>query len=147
MNLKFLAISDTHLGEDCSLLSFPHGRQHLWRALREAFSEDPTQPFVVDELVLVGDIVDSTLASISQIITHGNALVQTLGSVARINRAVYAIGNHDHHGVWSHYLAKRDGLDPDHPPIPDITGPEGEELVRYPPQDAGGLVRPQPQLA
>jgi len=54
MNLKFLAISDTHLGEDCSLLSFPHGRQHLWRELRRAFSEkgDLAQPFVVNEVVL-----------------------------------------------------------------------------------------------
>jgi len=38
MNLKFLAISDTHLGEDCSLFSFPHGRQHLWLELRRAFN-------------------------------------------------------------------------------------------------------------
>jgi len=37
MNIKFLAVSDTHLGEDCSLLSFPHGRQHLWRELQRAF--------------------------------------------------------------------------------------------------------------
>jgi len=143
MNLKFLAISDTHLGEDCSLLSFPHGRQHLWRELRRAFSEkgDLTQPFVVDELVLVGDIVERTLASTSQIITHGNAFVQTLGSAARIRRATYLIGNHERAGIWTEYLGRREGLKPGQLPIPDITGPEGELLVRYgrrcDPNDAG----------
>ena len=45
MKLKFLTISDTHLGEDCSLLAFPDGRWHLWRALRGAFSDQlPTSP-------------------------------------------------------------------------------------------------------
>jgi len=95
MNLKFLAISDTHLGEGCSLLSFPHGRQHLWRELRRAFSEDETLPFSVDEVVLVGDIVERTLASTSQIITHGNAFVRMLGSACRARRAVWIIGNHE----------------------------------------------------
>jgi hypothetical protein len=32
-DLKILAISDTHLGEDSSLLSYAHGRQHLWKVL------------------------------------------------------------------------------------------------------------------
>jgi len=45
MHLKFLAISDTHLGEDCSLLSFPHGRQLLCRELRRAFSDGLKQVF------------------------------------------------------------------------------------------------------
>ena len=80
MNLKFLAISDTHLGEGCSQLSFPHGRQHLWRELRRAFSEKEDEPFDIDEVVLVGDIVERTLASTSQIITHGSAFAQMLGT-------------------------------------------------------------------
>lgn len=33
--LKLLAVSDTHLGEETSLLSFPRGLQHLWTTLRE----------------------------------------------------------------------------------------------------------------
>jgi hypothetical protein len=31
--LKLLAISDTHLGEETSLLSFPRGLQQLWQTL------------------------------------------------------------------------------------------------------------------
>ena len=72
MNLKFLAISDTHLGEDCSLLSFRHGRQRLWRAVRGAFSEDSAQPFQVEEVILVGDIGERRPASTSHIITDLN---------------------------------------------------------------------------
>jgi metallophosphoesterase superfamily enzyme len=34
--LKLLAISDTHLGEETSLLSFPRGLQQLWRILSRA---------------------------------------------------------------------------------------------------------------
>ena len=41
MRLKILAISDTHLGEETSLLSFPHGRQYLWQTLREQFGAEP----------------------------------------------------------------------------------------------------------
>ena len=52
MRLKLLAISDTHLGEDTSLLSFPHGRQHAWKTLRKYFGKG--NRFEVEELILLG---------------------------------------------------------------------------------------------
>ena len=85
MRLKLLAISDTHLGEDTSLLSFPRGRQHLWETLRKCFGEgDKKKRFEVEEAILLGDITDRTLYSKSQIITHTNALIQMLGDAADI---------------------------------------------------------------
>jgi hypothetical protein len=73
--LKLLAISDTHLGEETSLLSFPRGLQQLWRTLAKdkvfwgpIFPDfDPDERVQVEDLVLLGDIPDRTLSSTSQI--------------------------------------------------------------------------------
>jgi len=102
MAWRLLAISDTHLGEENSLLSFPHGRQHLWRAIRTHLGSDGDRRLEVDEAILVGDIPDRTLSSTSQIITHTNAFIQTLGSSAKIKKGVYVPGNHDH-TLWTDY--------------------------------------------
>lgn len=127
MRLKLLAISDTHLGEGTSLLSFPHGRWHLWQSLRKQFGEGENKgKFSVEQMILLGDIPDRTLSSTSQIITHTNALVRTLGSVADIETGVYIPGNHDH-TLWTDYCKKRYGQGVYY----RITPPEGEYLVRY----------------
>jgi hypothetical protein len=99
-DLKILAISDTHLGEDSSLLSYPHGRQHLWKVLRDTLGEG--KRFSVEELVLLGDIPDRALASTSQIYTNTKDFVETMGSAARIKKGIYVIGNHDH-TIWTQY--------------------------------------------
>lgn len=102
MDLKYLVISDTHLGEDCSILSFPHGRHHLWKELRKAFGNANGDKFHVEKLILAGDIPDRTLSSTSQIITHTNDFSRTLGNVADIDNCIYIPGNHDH-TIWSEY--------------------------------------------
>jgi hypothetical protein len=103
---KLMAISDTHLGEDCSLLSFPQARWHLWKTLRQKLGRG--KKFSVDELVLVGDIPDRCLSSTSQIISHTNDFTEMLGDVATFRKAVYLIGNHDH-SIWTNYRARRFG--------------------------------------
>jgi len=123
MHLKILAISDTHLGEDTSLLSFPDGRRHLWRILREYLGNG--DKFEVDELILIGDIPDRALSSTSQIITNTNAFVKTMGSVADIKKSVFVIGNHDH-TLWTNYLIKREGKNKKY----GITGPEGTTFIK-----------------
>ena len=122
-NLKFLAISDTHLGEDTSLLTFPKGRQYLWKALQAQFGDEKT--FDVEEVLLLGDIPDRTLSSTSQIVTNTNAFIQTMGSAANIKKGVYMLGNHDH-TIWTKYLRLRYGADIES----GITGPEGDVLVK-----------------
>ena len=106
MKFKILAISDTHLGEETSLLSYPIGIQHLWRVLRQTFSNNPEKKFDVEEMILVGDIPDRALASTSQIITHTSALIRALGSAANIKKTVYVPGNHDH-TLWTNYIKSK----------------------------------------
>src|SRR5215210_6897450 len=115
--LRILAISDTHLGEETSLLSFPHGLQHLWETLQGFWGElfpgfdphkDPREQVEIDELVLVGDIPDRTLSSTSQIYNHCHAFSQMIGSAARIKKAIYMPGNHDH-TLWTEYVGRRSG--------------------------------------
>lgn len=103
MLLRFLALCDLHLGEDTSILSFPHGRQHLWTVLRSQFGSG--KEFEVEELLLLGDIPDRTLSSTSQMITHTNAFIQTLGSAANIKKGIYVPGNHDH-TLWRDYYKR-----------------------------------------
>ncbi len=109
MRLKLIAISDTHLGEDTSLLSFPRGRQHLWKILRTFFGEGQNKKrFDIEEAILLGDTTDRALSSTSQIITNTNAFVQMLGGVADIRRGVFVPGNHEH-TLWTNYHQRRDG--------------------------------------
>jgi hypothetical protein len=108
MKLKYLVISDTHVGEPNSLLSFPRGLQELWFALRTNFANEGDDPLVtpieVEDLILLGDIPDRTLSSTSQIQTQTGALVRTLLSAVKPKKLVYVMGNHDH-TLWTNYLA------------------------------------------
>jgi len=131
--LKVLAISDTHLGEETSLLSFPRGLQQLWAI----FHEDPNfwrpifpnfnpgEKVKVEEFILMGDIPDNTLSSTSQISACTHAFSMMLGSALEIKKGVYVPGNHDH-TLWSNYLklSKRQQASP-----PGITHPGGELIV------------------
>ena len=129
MKLKFLTISDTHLGEDSSLLSFPHGRQRVWEALRGAFGEGDENHkfgkegrFDVEEVILLGDIPDRCLSSTVQLIAHTTDFMKMLGSAANISKGIYIPGNHDH-TLWTDYILRRSNLQT------RVTGPEGELLV------------------
>ncbi|MHA2008473.1 MAG: metallophosphoesterase [Promethearchaeota archaeon] len=122
MHLKYLAISDTHLGEDTSFLSFPRGRQILREELCKAFGNGAQ--FQIDELILLGDIPDTSLSSISQVITQTNAFIQTIESAANISKVVYIPGNHDH-TLWTDYVKLRYGTDIEY----RVTDHEGELIV------------------
>jgi len=123
MDLKLLAISDTHLGEDTSFLSFPRGLQHLSEILLEKFGEG--QKFTIDELILIGDIPDTALSSTSQVITQTNAFIQALQSVANIKKTVYIPGNHDH-TLWTDYMRRKHN-DPNKKFY--LTPPKGELII------------------
>jgi hypothetical protein len=107
MKLKYLALSDTHLGEDTSLLGFPPGRRHLGAALRELFSAGQAR-VEVDELILLGDIPDRALSSTAQILTQTHAFMHALAEALRVRRIVYVPGNHDH-TLWTAYDRARAG--------------------------------------
>jgi len=99
---NILAISDTHLGEEASMLSHKAGRRRLFEALQMKLGGGENEKFEVEDLVLVGDIPDRTLSSTSEIMTHTYALMKTILSAAQINRIVYIPGNHDH-TMWTNY--------------------------------------------
>ncbi|MEW6736255.1 MAG: metallophosphoesterase [Acidobacteriota bacterium] len=101
---QILVFSDTHLGEETSLLAFPHGCQHLWKVLREKFGEKAS----IEEVVLVGDIPDRCLSSTSQIISNTNYFMNMLNSALKMKRVVYVPGNHDH-TIWTDYRRRRYG--------------------------------------
>jgi hypothetical protein len=105
---KLVSISDVHLGEDCSLLSFPHGRWHLWEVIRKKLGSLDDGRTEIEELIMVGDIPDRCLSSTAQIITACNAFSEMLGSAAKIRKSVYVIGNHDH-TLWTSYHEKSHG--------------------------------------
>lgn len=144
MRLKILAISDTHLGEETSLLSFPQGLQHVWRTLAQKIwadlfpeeyqppeeydpdpQKDPRKQVEIEELILLGDIADRTLSSTSQIYNHCHAFSQMIGSVARIKKGVYVPGNHDH-TMWTDYVKARSGGVDSH----GVTPPGGDPIVK-----------------
>src|ERR1039457_1477223 len=112
--LRLLAMSDTHLGEGDSLLSYPTARRALGKVLRGKFGRydrtnpNDTEPFEVDELILLGDIPDRTLSSTSLILSNVDEFTETLGSAAIIRKCVYLPGNHDH-TTWSEYWKRRHG--------------------------------------
>lgn len=85
MNLQFLAISDTHLGEDPSLLNYPEGRVRLVEALGELFGKGA----IVEEVGLMGDIPDRTLSSTQQMTSETRALVGALRSALNVKSFVY----------------------------------------------------------
>ncbi|MFW9882609.1 MAG: metallophosphoesterase, partial [Candidatus Thorarchaeota archaeon] len=124
MDLKLLAISDTHLGEDTSFLSFPLGLKHLCDMLLREFGNN-SEKFTIDELILLGDISDTALSSTSQFITQTNAFIQVLGNVANIKKTVYIPGNHDH-TLWTEYMRLKHG-DPDK--VFYVTHPKGELII------------------
>jgi len=119
MELRFLVISDMHLGENTSLLTFPQGRKHLKDILVAKFGNEK-----IDELILVGDAVDTSLASLSQVITHASIFIHTLRSSLDIDKVIYIPGNHDH-TLWTDYINKRYGENSDH----HLTHPVGELIV------------------
>jgi hypothetical protein len=109
------------LGEDCSLLYFPEGRQRLVDALQTQFGNGG--PIEVEELILVGDIPDSALASTSQVVDHTSDFINTLRSAIDIKKIVYVPGNHDH-TLWTEYRELRYGVDSNY-----ITPPGGDPLI------------------
>lgn len=121
MRIPLLALSDTHLGEDTSLLHFEAGRERLAEAITNVFGEGAT----LDELVLIGDIPDRTLSSTAQIQEDTRAFMCTLERALKLHKVVYVPGNHDH-SLWSAYVR---GACPDGLHESDITDADGVQFL------------------
>jgi hypothetical protein len=124
MRLKILAISDTHLGNSVSLLSSSRGSRHLRETLRRwLLPHDEAQ---IEELILVGDILERAWAPLPKVRTCARDFIETLRDVAAIEKVIYLMGDHDH-TLWTAYREKRLGGESD---TRGITGPRGDTLVK-----------------
>lgn len=122
MRLKILAISDTHLADSVSLLSSPRGRRHLGETLRRQFG--PEDELEVEELILVGDILERVYSPLSEVLNHTRDFIETLRGVSAIERIVYLVGDHDYL-LWTAYHKSLCGEDNPY----GITSPSGDLLL------------------
>ena len=90
--IKFLAISDTHLGEDASLLNHDLGLELFESNLKEIAGGRQ-----VENVLLLGDITDQVLASQD---TYSKSTKKFMGKVVsaldgKIDKVIFLFGNHD----------------------------------------------------
>lgn len=122
MRLKFLAISDTHLGEKTSLLSYPQGQRHVANTIREHLGGGGR--VAVDTLVLMGDIPERSHATPPVMLESTHGFMETLAGAVDFDKVVYTPGNHDH-VLWTGYCRGRCGGDASY----CITAPDGDAIV------------------
>ena len=125
MQLKMLGISDTHLGNSVSLLSSSRGRRHLRETLRAQLGFDGE--LEIEELILVGDILDRAWAPLPEVRACARDFIETLKDLAAIGKVVYLVGDHDHI-LWTAYRENEKRLHEERDPR-GITGPRGDTLV------------------
>lgn len=123
MRLKFLAISDAHLGESTSMLSYEQGRRHLADVIRGHLGEGGKVE--AERLILLGDIPERSHATPEEMISSTHGFMETMAETIEFEKAVYLPGNHDH-VLWTNYCKGLHGKDATH----CITGPQGDEVVR-----------------
>ncbi len=123
MRLKFLAISDTHLGEATSLLTYSQGREHLCGVIREHLGSGGRVE--AEQLVLMGDIPERSHATPETMLSSTHGFMECLDEAVGFRHAIYMPGNHDH-VLWTKYCERLHGAGTDQ----CITGPEGSGVVR-----------------
>ncbi|CAN5662073.1 hypothetical protein BH24ACT22_BH24ACT22_06590 [soil metagenome] len=137
MRLKYLAISDPHLGDSTSMLTYSEGRRHLCEVIRTHLGAG--EPVEAEQLILLGDIPERSHATPDEMISSTHGFMEAMGEAVSFEKAVYMPGNHDH-TLWTAYCEKRDGEEI----VGCITGPVGDpvvhEGVRKDPNDSAGEI-------
>ncbi len=123
MRLKFLAISDAHLGESTSMLSYEQGRRHLADVIRGHLGDGGKVE--AERLILLGDIPERSHATPEEMLSSTHGFMEAMAETIEFEKAVYLPGNHDH-VLWTSYCKGLHGKDATH----CITGPQGDEVVR-----------------
>lgn len=123
MRLKFLAISDAHLGEATSMLSYEQGCWHLANVIQEHLGEGGRVE--VERLILMGDIPERSHATPEEMLSSTHGFMEMINGTIDFEKAVYLPGNHDH-VLWTNYCKKLHGEDAAY----CITTPEGDSIVR-----------------
>ena len=112
--LKALALSDLHLGEPEGLL-FNSGDQYnliqiTVDKIKELSQGDASFENGIEQLILIGDIVDLSEAPDAEAYQNTKVFLSTLVDKIKIDKIVYIPGNHDHH-LWVQLLQAYCGKD------------------------------------
>ena len=112
--LKALALSDLHLGEPEGLL-FNSGDQYnliqiTVDKIQQLSQGDASFENGIEQLILIGDIVDLSEAPDEDAYQNTKVFLSTLIDKVSIDKVVYVPGNHDHH-LWVKLLQTHCGKD------------------------------------
>jgi len=99
---RIVVISDPHLGDSWSTL---HDRDVVKELIDEL-----NQGKRIDELILLGDILDLAFSTFQDVIHRAREFFNRISGLD-IGKIVYIPGNHDYH-IWLLHIEKRDIIEP-----------------------------------
>ena len=112
--LKILALSDLHLGEPESVLFNSGDCFNLIdvtiKKIIEISKGDKKYDSGIEQLILIGDIADLSVASDEEAYENVKVFLTSLLDKVNIDKIIYIPGNHDHH-LWVELLKKEYGKD------------------------------------
>jgi len=112
--LKLMALSDLHLGEHESVLFKSEDSFNLIdttiNKIIELSSGDKNFNNGIEQLILIGDIIELSEATDEEAYTNTKFFLTSLLNKVKIDKIVYIPGNHDHH-LWVELLTKERGKD------------------------------------
>ena len=110
---RIVVLSDIHLGDSRSTLQDRDVVKELIHELNQGRK--------IDELILLGDILDLAFSSFREVIDRAREFFDRISGL-NPRKIVYIPGNHDYH-IWLLHIEKRDVIDPileeDLPALPD----------------------------
>ncbi|CAN5583552.1 hypothetical protein BH24ACT21_BH24ACT21_08650 [soil metagenome] len=123
MRLKFLVISDAHLGEAPSMLTYQEGREHLRDVILDHLGDG--QKVETEQLILLGDIPERSHATPDEMLSSTHGFMESLAEAVNFEKVVYTPGNHDH-TLWTRYCERLYGEEI----VGCVTDPAGNPVVR-----------------
>lgn len=111
--IRALALSDLHLGEPETLLYNSEDDYNLIDTTIDKINElsegDGTFDRGIEELILIGDIVELSEADEEEAYSNAKAFLVPLVEKIKPDKIVYIPGNHDHH-LWVELLKTEQGV-------------------------------------
>ena len=90
MRLKYLCISDTHLGEATSIVSYKEGCRHLAEVIRVHLGDG--EKVEVEQLILLGDIPERSHVAPDEMLASTHGFMEALADAVSFEKAIYMPG-------------------------------------------------------